>query len=223
MIFRRYHMLICSLPALPGRVDGGRLPISAERLQKRLRLLDARDAAEIGRFLDVLAWSERFAETSDVEVARRYGERMRSLRHPLVREAAAVVVDARMIVTALRHRRRASGAPAVWIGRWAGHLRRHFEEPDFRLAHVFPRLPELRRLLEAGDAIGFHRGLIGASWDWLRKHADAEDPFSFEAVALYVARWHLMHHWEGMEAERGRAIFESLVTEALGQHADACA
>ncbi len=220
---RRYPMLVCSLPALPSRLDGGRLPIGAERLQKRLRQLDERDAVEIRAFLDLLAWSERFAETSDAEVAQRYGERMRSLRHPLVREAAAAVVDVRMIVTALRHRRRGSGAPAVFIGRWADHLRRHFDDPDFRLAHAFPNLPALRRLLEEGDAIGFHRALLDASWQWLRKRAAAEDPFGFGAVALYVARWHLMHHWEQMEAERGRAIFESLVAEALGQHADACA
>jgi hypothetical protein len=212
-------MLICSLPALPVRFDAERLPISPERLQDRLRLLEPADAAEIHHLLEILAWSEQYAETTDAAVAERYAELMRRLTNPLVREAAAAAVDARMIVTALRRRRRGLGPPPVGIGRWATHIRQHFADPDLRLGHAFPRLDELRRLLEEGDALGFHRGLLGATWDHLRRRAD-EHHFSFEAVALYVARWELMQHWQQLEAGRGRAIFEALVTEALGTHAD---
>ncbi len=218
----RYHMLVCSLPALPPRFDAGPPPISEERLRRRLRMLEPEDQQEIRDLLAILAWNERFAETTDEAVAERYAELMGRLRRPLVREAAAAAVDARMIVTALRHRRLGRGPPPIWIGQWSEHVRRHFNEPDFRLAHAFPRLPELRRLLEGGDALGFHRALLGATWQWLRKRA-ADHLFSFEAVALYVARWGLMQHWQQMEAERGRAIFETLVAEALGRHADACA
>ena len=35
-----YHMLISSLPALPPRFDVERLPITFERLQGRLRMLE---------------------------------------------------------------------------------------------------------------------------------------------------------------------------------------
>jgi Protein of unknown function (DUF2764) len=214
----RYHMLICSLPALPTRFDAERLPISPERLQDRLRMLEPADAQEIRSLLEVLAWSERFAETTDAAVVERYGELMRRLERPLVREVAATAVDARMIVTALRRRRQGLGPPTVGMGQWFAHLRRHFADADFKLAHAFPRLPELRRLLEEGDALGFHRGLLAATWAYLRKRAD-EHHFTFEAVALYVARWELMHHWQQLEAGRGRAIFEALVAEALGEHA----
>ena len=219
---RRYHQLVCSLPALPTRFDAGRLPISRERLRNRLRMLHPEDEHEIRSFLDILAWGEKFADTSDARVVEKYGELMRRLHYPLTREAAHAVVDARMIVNGLRRRRRGLGPPTIGIGQWYDHVRRHFEEPDFRLAHAFPNLPELRRLLEEGNAIGFHRDLIAATWDWLKKRAN-EYHFSFEAVVLYVARWALMEHWQQMEAERGRAIFESLVAEALGQYADAYA
>lgn len=215
----RYHMLICSLPALPTRFDAGRLPISPERLQDRLRMLEPEDAQEIRNLLDVLAWNERFAETTDAAVVRRYGELMRRLASPLVREVAAAAVDARMIVTALRRRRHGLGPPTVGMGPWLAHLRRHFGDPDLKLGHAFPRLPELRRLLEEGDATGFHRLVLAATWTYLRRRAD-EHHFSFEAVVLYVARWQIMHHWQQLEAGRGRAIFETLVAEALGEHAD---
>jgi hypothetical protein len=215
----RYHMLICSLPALPTRFDVERLPISAERLRDRLRMLEPEHAEEIQNLLEILAWSERFAETTDAAVVERYGELMRRITHPMVREAAGAAVDARMIVTALRRRRRRLGPPTVGIGQWFEHICSHFDEPDLGLAHAFPRLGELRDLLERGDALGFHRGLLGATWAYLRKRAD-EYHFTFEAVALYVARWEIMHHWQQLEAGRGRAIFETLVAEALGEHAD---
>jgi len=212
-------MLICSLPALPIRFDAERLPISPERLRERLRMLEPEDAQEIRNLLEVLAWSERFAETTDAAVVARYGELMRRLAHPLVREVAATSVDARMIVNALRRRRRGLGPPTIGVGQWFAHIRRHFSAPDLDLAHAFPRLAELRRLLEEGDALGFHRGLLAATWAYLRKRSD-EHTFTFEAVVLYVARWELMHHWQQLEAGRGRAIFETLVAEALGEHAD---
>ncbi|BDG01457.1 hypothetical protein [Anaeromyxobacter oryzae] len=217
--WRRYHMLISSLPALPTRFDAERLPISAERLQDRLRMLDPEDGREIRHLLEILEWTQRFAETTDAAVVARYRELMRGISHPLLREAAARAVAARMIATALRRRRRGLGPPAIGIGGWVDHIRRHFGEPDLGLAHAFPRVPELRRLFDEGDALGFHRGLIDATWVWLKRRAD-DHHFTFEAVALYVGRWELMHHWQQLEAGRGRAVFETLVAEALGEHAD---
>ncbi len=35
---------------------------------------------------------------------------------------------------------------------------------------------------------------------------------------LYVARWNILRQWLELEAERGRAIFETLVKEVLGTH-----
>jgi hypothetical protein len=212
-------MLICSLPALPVRFDVGRLPISPERLQGRLRLLGEDDAREIEALLEILEWSERFAETTDAEVAARYAELMAHLRDPLCRRVAAAVVDSRMIVAALRRRRRGLPAPAVGIGGWSDHIRRHYREPGLRLTHAFPRVGALERLQESEDALGFHRELLEAAWTYLTRQT-GDHGFDFGAVALYVARWAIIHHWQQLEAGRGRAIFETLVTEALGHHAD---
>src|SRR5262249_32033256 len=43
--------------------------------------------------------------------------------------------------------------------------------------------------------------------------------FSYEAVVLYIARWDIIRHWQQLQAERGRVVFEALVTEPLGEYA----
>src|SRR5262249_54917889 len=84
-----YHMLISSLPALPPRFDVERLPISFERLQGRLRMLEPEDAEELERMLAVLRWGNQFEEPSDAAVVQRYDTLMHDITHPLVRDILA--------------------------------------------------------------------------------------------------------------------------------------
>ena len=111
-----YYMLICSLSALPPRFDVDRLPITLERLQARLRVLEPEDAQEISRMLDILAWSRQGAEATDTAVVQRYGALMQEVTNPLVREVFAADMDVRMIVAALRRRRHGLGPPTVGVG-----------------------------------------------------------------------------------------------------------
>src|SRR5262245_9554331 len=211
-------MLICSLPALPPRFDVDRLPITLERLQARLRMLEPEDAQTIGRMLDILAWSRQFAEVTDTAVVKRYGELMQEVTNPLVREVFAVDMDVRMIMAALRRRRHGLGPPTVGFGQWVEHIRRHFNQPDFRLGHVFPWILPFAHMLEQGDVLTLYRRMLGEIWVYLKKRAEDYD-FSFEAVVLYIARWDIIRHWQQLQAERGRAVFEPLITEALGEYA----
>jgi hypothetical protein len=214
-----YYMLICSLPPLPPRLEGDRLPITLERLQGRLGLLEPKDAREMGRMLDVLHWSRQFEEPDDAAVVKRYGELMQEITNPLVREVLTVAEDARMITAAMRRRRRGSGPPPFGIGRWFEQIRRHFDQPDFGLGRVIPRLAECAPLLEQGDVLNLHPHLIEVMWSYLKKRAD-DYYFSFEAVVLYVARWNIIRQRQELQVERGRPIFETLVTEALGDYAN---
>ena len=84
-----YYMLISSLPALPTRFDVDRLPMTLERLDARLRMLEPEDAEEINRMLAVLRWMSQFVEARDTAVVRRYGELMQEITNPLVREVLA--------------------------------------------------------------------------------------------------------------------------------------
>jgi Protein of unknown function (DUF2764) len=124
----------------------------------------------------------------------------------------------RMVVAALRRRRLGLGPPTVGFGQWFEHIRRHFNQPDFRLGHVLPGIIRFEQLLEQGDVLNLYRHMLGATWTYLKKRAE-DYVFSFEAVVLYIARWEIMRHWQQLQAERGRAVFEALVTEALGEYA----
>jgi hypothetical protein len=215
-----YHMLISSLPALPPRFDVERLPITVERLQGRLRMLKPEDAEEIERMLAVLRWGNQFEESSDAAVVQRYNALMHDITNPLVRDILEYGMDVRMIAVALRSRRRGLALPTVGIGQWFAHIRHNFNHPDFKLRQVFPWITEAERLLAQGDLLNLYRSyVLGATWSYLKKRAE-DYYFSFEAVVLYIARWDIMRRWQQLQAERGRAIFETLVTEALGEYAN---
>jgi len=215
-----YYMLISSLPALPTRFEADRLPITLERLQSRLRMLDPEDAEEIGRMLDVLKWSAQFTEARDSAVVSRYGELMQGIANPLVREILTAGMDTRMIMAALRRRRQGAGPPPVGIGQWLEPIRRHFDRPDFALGHVYSWLVPFDQLLERGDVLALYRRLLGQAWAYTTKRMQDYDTFSFEAVVLYVTRWDIIRRWQQLQPERGRTVFEALVTEAMGEHAE---
>jgi Protein of unknown function (DUF2764) len=215
-----YYMLISSLPALPNRFDIDRLPLTLEKLQARLRMLEPEDAEELGRMLDILKWSSQFTEANDAAVVRRYGELMQRTSDPLIREVLAAGMDMRMVVAALRRRRHGLGPPAVGFGRWFEHIRRHFTQADFGLGHVYPWLVPFDQLLERGDVLTLYRRVLGEVWEYLGKRAQDYDTFSFEAVVLYLSRWDIIRRWLQLEGERGRTIFETLVTEAMGKYGE---
>ena len=195
------------------------MPITLERLQARLRMLEPEDAEATNRMLDILAWSRQVVEATDAAVVKRYSDLMREVTNPLVREVLSVGIDVRMIVAALRRRRHGLGAPVVGLGQWFGHIRRHFNQPDFGLGQVFPWLLPFDQLLEHADVLTLYRRILGETWAYVRNRMHDYDSFSFEAVVLYIARWDIIRHWQQLQAERGRAVFEGLVTEAMGEYA----
>jgi len=213
-----YYMLISSLPALPARFDVDQRPMTLERLHARLRMLEPEDAEEINRMLAVLRWSSQFAEARDTAIVRRYSELMQEITNPLVREVLTEGMDMRMVVSALRRRRHGLDPPTVGFGRWLEHIRHHFNEPDFGLGRVLPWLIPFNQLLEQGDVLTLYRRLLGVEWAYMRKRTQDYDTFSFEAVVLYIARWDIMRRWQQLQPERGRTVFEALVTEAMGEY-----
>jgi hypothetical protein len=168
------------------------------------------------RFLE---WSPQSPATADAAIVRRYEELLHTLRSPLSRTVLKANMNMRMVMAALRRRRHGLGPPPVGIGQWFGQIRRHFQQPDFALGHVLPWLVPFDQLLEHDDVLTLYQRLLGETWSFLRRLEQDCDMFSFEAVVLYIARWDIMRRWQELEPERGRKIFEALVTEAIGEHA----
>ena len=214
-----YYMLISSLPPLPVRFEVPRLPITLERLQGRLRMLEPEDAEEIERVMKFLEWSPQSPATADAAIVHRFDELLHTLRSPLSRTVLKANMNVRMVMAALRRRRHGLGPPPVGIGQWFSHIRLHFQKPDFLLGHVLPWLVPFDQLLEHDDVLTLYQRILGETWAFLRRLEQDYDMFSFEAVVLYIARWDTMRRWQELEPERGRKIFEALVTEAIGEHA----
>jgi hypothetical protein len=214
-----YPQLVSSLPPLPLHFESEPLPITLERLQTRLRLLEPEDAEEIERLLNILEWGRQVAESTDEATVKRYDELMNEVTHPLVRELIDFGLDIRMILAALRRRRLGMGPPRVGLGRWFGHVRRRFAQPDFGLGQVLPWVVPFEQLLVHDDVLALHRRVLGEFWAWARKRSQDFDLFSFEAVVLYVARLDIMLYWHQLNVARGAAVFESLLAEAMGRYA----
>jgi hypothetical protein len=215
----RYYMLVCSLPALPRRLDDSP-PISRERLADRLRPLEPEDAAEIETLRAVIEWGHQIGESDDAVIVARAAELTARAKNPVARELLDLGMDTRMIAVALRSRRRNVELPAVGFGDLLGHLRRNINEPDLKLRQRYPWVFEADQLFERGDLLTLYRRFVlGALWEYCRRRAE-DYTFEFEAVVLYVARWDCLQRWQRLDPERGREIFDTLVTETLGEYAN---
>lgn len=214
---RSYHMLIASLPPLPPRFDVKRDPISAPRLERRLRMLTDADAAVIDQWRGALQWDRQPLDRTDDEFAANYDELMHSIANGALREMIQFRVDTRTIVNALRRRRAGMPAPAG-IGQWGDHIRRNYNEPEFNLAGRYPWIGQLDSLLASGDALGAQRLLFGISYTRWSRMAERYT-FSFETILLYLARWEIIDRWTSRNSEAGQIRFESILTETLGDYA----
>jgi Protein of unknown function (DUF2764) len=217
MSSRSYYTLIASLPPLPPRFDVDRDPISAPRLEQRLRLLAEDDAAVIDQWRSFLVWDRQPLDRTDSEFIATYQQLMRAISNLTLRQMIQIRIDTRTIVCAVRLRR--SGMPLTsGVGQWVDHIRRNYAEPEFNLAGRYSWIGEFNRLLADDDAIGAERLLFATNYSQWSRMAE-NYTFSFEAILLYLARWEIIDRWTSRNAEAGKIRFDSILTETLGDYA----
>ena len=142
-----YYDLIASLPYLPHFERAEWLPITRLRLEQRLRLLRPSHADQLARAQVLVSWRlDRLPFRSDTAQANQYASLMASPLERTLREYVAFRMDQQTLVAALRRRRDglapAEGAAAWGVGPWVLHVQMHWDEPDFRLGHLFRWLPQ---------------------------------------------------------------------------------
>jgi hypothetical protein len=214
---RAYYTLIASLPNLPPHFDVERTPITRPRLAERLKMLHPQDAEVVEQVAAFLAWDRQPLDRTDQEVLATYNKLMAEISNPLLRELVESRMDTRTISSGLR-RRRAGLPPPPGVGKWVNHIRRHYNHPEFNLQGRYPWIGHFDRLMDAGDAMGAQRLLFDVNYALWSRMAE-QYTFSFEAVILYLARWEIIDRWTSRDADRGRARFEQLITETLGDYA----
>ncbi len=214
-----YYTLITSLPRMPALFEAQRLPISPERLAKRLEMLDALEVALLDRILDLLLWDKQMPIRTDREMLAK-ADLLTLTSFPSIMAVVSWFTDVRTILTALRRRHRDPVPPAkgaVWsLGRWTEHLLRHWEQPEFGLERHLPWLSQMRVLWEAGESLAVERMLLDLKWKRLLEAAE-QHSFDFEAVVYYVLRWHLLGRWLRYNGTAALARFDDLVDRAMSR------
>lgn len=218
---KRYYMLMASLPALAPLFSEKQTPISRRRLVKRLTMLEPDDARELAAMEDLMHWHRLPFERTDREIVESAERIVPLIRSPLLREVAQWRIELRTVVAALR--RRAAGEPAPtttekWgYGRWVQTIIRNWAKLDFALSSALPWVEEFRQLIEREDALGVERAIGSFVWQYLSRAATGHY-FDFEAVALYVLRWDVIHRWTVYDGQEAQKRFNEMLEEGLGEY-----
>jgi hypothetical protein len=218
---RQYYTLISSLPALPRFERAERLPINEVRLVERLRMLDPDDRIVVERTASFLAWQRQPVERTDAEVVAFFRQMTDwTSSYPVLRQMIEYRMELRTVMAALRRRHRGLPAPApaeAWgVGPWVSYIERHWEEADFRLAAIFPWIPQARQHLVAGETLALERLLMGLIWD--RVDLLSPDMFAFARLLAYLFKWDILRRWLACNRETAQTRFETLVMEVIGEH-----
>ena len=219
----RYYTLMASLPALAPLFSERRPPCSRYSLEQRLRMLEPDDARELDALGRLMMWASLPLEISDREVVEMAEAVTSEIRSPVIREVTEWRMELRTVVAAIR--RRAAGEPApakseVWgFGRWTRALERNWGRSDFGLGGALPWIPEFNERVEKLDSLGFERSLLQLVWTYLSRKAEGHY-FDFEAVALYVQRWDIIHRWSIYDAADAAKRFDELMKASWGRYTD---
>lgn len=218
----RYTVLMASLPPLGGLFEARAPAISLLKLQSRLTLLHPDDQRILEKMEGFLSQAVRDDDSLAGPIDARLLQAARgffaAVSNPTLRRLVADRLDLRTILAALRRRHRGESDPPpgqTWgFGPWVATIEARWKEPAFGLEAVFPWIPEVSRLLEAGDLVALERTLFEVVWKDLDRLAFGH-LFDFEAVVIYVARWALVDRWAHYDAEAAQARFGDLVNASL--------
>lgn len=214
----RYLTLLTSLPAHGPLFRSRQTPLSRLRLERRLDWLAPEDAEDLARLAAVIDWHDQRFDVDDEDLVRAAQAGMDEFHNDFARDFATWRLELRTVVAALRRRRAGETAPSArrsWgFGRWVPHISRHWGDPHFRLARVYPWLPEAKQRMDDGDPLGLERLLLGVVWEYLER-VGAGHAFDFEAVVVYVMRWDLIARLTSYDAAAAVRRFDRLLDAAV--------
>jgi len=214
----QYFTLVTSLPKLPVRFDAANYePMSRLRLEQRLHMLEEKDAQRLEVLQNFFHWEHHPQTHTDREVVEQLQQFLSEVDNPLSRSVVLQIMNVRFINAALRLRHLGEPLPPSVDTWWQRHLTNHREHADLGVSARYPWVQDLSQLIEQGDVKGVHHKMVDILWQYLRRKS-LDYTFSFEAVVLYTAQWHLIHGWQKQHIEQGKQHFHLLLEEALGNH-----
>lgn len=214
---RRYAMLLASLPPLGDMFSAERPPISRNRLEMRLGLMEPEDRGVLDEVAALLCWHRMDENASTSCLFARAETFITTHRGRFLAELVRERMELRSVVAALRLRQRveatAEAYHAISFGSLRDVLHRRKSEEDFGLKHRYPWLKQGVRLFASGDSLGFERLLLGELWHQLDR-LSYNHAYTLEAVILYVLRWDILERWTRYDAKQAMQRFEHLLEAA---------
>ena len=218
-----YVMLMASLPALGPMLAAKHAPINWVRLQERLRLLRPDHRGQLSDISHLLVWSRLPLTRTDGALVQQARELIAHLTSPTLVGLVHERLEIRTLVVALRRRHAGHEAPIDEVdwgyGRFVQRIVLSWQEPDFGLRRRFPWLDAARECLEKEQPQGLERILLEVAWRSADRFSIGHI-FDFEAVVLYVLRWHLLSRWTKYDSEAAAARCSELVADALATAPD---
>lgn len=217
LVSDRYVMLMVSLPPHPRDLfDARRPPISRERLEDRLRMLEPEDAQTLGLIEHAVHWDRIDSQSSSWQVIAEYQRMLEAVPDEFLKDLVRWRAELRTVVAALRLRRQGLALPSSpWgIGRFVPWIVAHWDSPSFALERVYPWLPRAEEYLAKGMSLAFERLLLSLVWEHYGRVGQGHY-FDLAAVVIYVLRWSVVERWVSYQAVRAGQRFKRLVEEGL--------
>jgi len=212
-----YTTLVASLPYLPPFEKAERSPITRLRLEQRLHILEPEDARQLALAEALVSWRLSLAKPkTDKEMVLRCRPALQEISQPALHEYVEFRIDQQTILAGLRQRNAVFESSFLeqvnGVSRWANTIASHWDHPDFKLATVYPWIPDARSFLEANDASGLDRLMMNIIWQRL-SHIAEGNRFGFEAVFAFVFKWDILQAWLARDAGKAKSRFQELIKE----------
>jgi hypothetical protein len=212
-----YISLITSLPSSERLFVAKLPPISRLKLEKRLKQMAAEDLAILRDIEAVLDWRMQHIELDDAVVIKQAKSTMMKVTSETLQTLVREKLELRTCITAIRKKKNNEPAPnnTEWgIGRWVGHINRHWNEAQFGLGKSFPWLAEAEVLIQKDDAEGLERLILEQAFKQLKRYSTLHH-FDLEAVVIYVLKWNIIDRGSRYNTEAAKKRFNDLVEEGL--------
>lgn len=212
-----YITLLASLPYLPIPGAGKQLPITRRQLKNRLLWLTSEDRDRLHSLDMALHWEHLPINLNDAQMMERANIALAAINSDFLRAIILERWELRTFVAALRRRVRNEPLPRdqPWgLGRFVGQIENHFNDPSFGLEHLYPWIAQAGKHLQANEPLALENLMIMESWKILDR-VDDRHGFDFNAVALYVMRWEILHRYIHRQSEKAMTRFDTLVAHAL--------
>lgn len=214
----KYTLLISSLPAHKTVLfDEEQTPLSRIQLNKRLKLLDEKDTADLLKIEQLLHWSHIKKDLNQAFVDETI-ESIDSINNEFIKNIIIWRLELRIILAALRMRHQGQKTAPVkkifGFDYWYFMMSKNWHQPDLGLSKQLPWIAEVNALLVENKSLALEKFLFSVVWDHYRQ-LSLGHYFNFEAVIIYVLRWDIIDRWTRYNKQIALKHFNDLIDTEL--------